>query len=290
VGQKLDAQNVMLEEWPKDRVPEGAIFDLEQLEDQFTRARLYSGEPIMTAKLMDSTRGSDAITIPKGFRVVAVPVTLQSAVAGLLEPGDRVDLLVFFRKNAEISVTGTRTLLRNINVFSVDATTDRSIDDNGRKRTLKTVLLLVTPKQAETVMLGKELGTLFISLRHPDEEGEYISDGETVATMLGQSSETANEQAKQEDEGPGLTNWLNAQDATSQPQLASAREAIWKMRVLSGTGFREFEWTDENKLPTEVLSDQSVPPVAGAAVTAAASAAEAVGALQDDNSETVGQD
>ena len=35
-GQKLDATNVKLEEWPKDRVPEGAITELEQLDDRFT--------------------------------------------------------------------------------------------------------------------------------------------------------------------------------------------------------------------------------------------------------------
>lgn len=178
-GVKLDAQNVKLEEWPKDRVPEGAITELEQLEDRFTGTRLYAGEPILSAKLMDSTiRGSESITIPKGFRVVAVPVTVDTAVSGMLQPGDRVDILVFLRKNAEIPETGTRTLLRDVNIFSVDGTTNRSIDEDGQARNLRTVSLLVTPKQAESVMLGKELGTLFLSLRRPDDPTEHISDGE----------------------------------------------------------------------------------------------------------------
>ncbi len=256
VGDKLDANNVMLEEWPKDRVPEGAIFDLDQLEDQFTRTRLYAGEPIMTAKLMDSSvRGSESITIPRGFRVVSVPVTLSKAVSGLLQPGDRVDLLVFFRKSREIAETGTRTLLRDINIFGVDGTTERAVDDNGRSRNIKTVSLLVTPKQAETVMLAEELGTLFISLRRPDETDEYISDGVTIAEILGQSSETANERAnKDNDTGSGLTKWLPQQNSAASQQLASAGVPLWKMIIFSGTGYREFEWTDENELPTEVLN------------------------------------
>ena len=291
VGEKLDAQNVKLEEWPKDRVPEGAIIELEQLEDQFTRTRLYAGEPIMSAKLMDSNvRGSEAITIPKGFRVVSVPVTVASAVSGLLQPGVRVDLLVFFRKSAEIAETGTRTLLRDINVFGVDGATDRSVDDDGRTRNLKTVSLLVTPKQAETVMLGKELGTLFISLRHPDEATEYVSDGETVQSMLGQTSESANEEQNQGSGNSDFTSWLNTQNDTtpSQPVASPAEGPKWNMIVLSATGSREFEWTDENKLPTEVFADQAVaaPSAAVAPVTGATSSDEPVGDSSDDEMES----
>ena len=43
IGQKLDANNVRLEEWPKDRVPDGALTELEDLTDRFPRTRLYSG-------------------------------------------------------------------------------------------------------------------------------------------------------------------------------------------------------------------------------------------------------
>jgi len=259
-GEKLDAQNVKLEEWPKDRVPEGAIFELEQLEDHFTRARLYSGEPIMAAKLMDSNiRGSEAITIPKGYRVVSVPVTVDTAVAGMLQPGDRVDILVFLRKNSEIPETGTRTLLRDVNVFGVDGTTDRSIDADGQARNLRTVALLVTPKQAEMVMLGKELGTLFLSLRRPDDATEHISDGETVKSLFGQVSETANEKKSQRRNDNEFTNFLNNQQA-NQPQPVAVAEPVWKMVVLSANGSREFEWADEDTLPTEVFASQSAPP------------------------------
>jgi len=260
-GQKLDAQNVKLEEWPKDRVPEGAIFELEQLTDRFTRARLYAGEPIMAAKLMDSNvRGSESITIPKGYRVVSVPVTVDTAVSGLLQPGDRVDLLAFFRKNSEIPETGTRTLLRDVNVFGVDGTTDRSIDEDGQARNLRTVSLLVTPKQAETVMLGKELGTLFLSLRRPDETTEHISDGETVKSLLGQISETANEKKHQNQEDGEFAKWLSNQNAaTPELQPVAAVKPIWRMTVLSATGSREFEWTNENTLPTEVSNVTAAP-------------------------------
>jgi len=260
IGEKLDAQNVKLEEWPKNRVPEGAIFELSKLSEQYPRTRLYAGEPIMEAKLMDSTvRGSESITIPKGYRVVSVPVTVDTAVSGLLQPGDRVDLLVFFRKNQEIPETGTRTLLRDVNVFGVDGTTDRGIDADGQARNLRTVSLLVTPKQAETVMLGKELGTLFLSLRRPDDATEHISDGETVKSLLGGASETANEKRNPNGENSDFAKWLNAQNSTAPAPSVATPEPVWTMVVLSPNGRREFEWNDANKLPTEVTSAQSAP-------------------------------
>ncbi len=295
IGEKLDAQNVKLEEWPKDRVPEGAIFELDELAEQYPRTRLYAGEPIMAAKLMDSNvRGSESITIPKGYRVVSVPVTVDTAVSGLLQPGDRVDLLVFFRKNSEIPETGTRTLLRDVNVFGVDGATDRSIDADGQARNLRTVSLLVTPKQAETVMLGKELGTLFLSLRRPDDATEHISDGETVKSLLGQVSETANEKKSQNRENSDFAKWLNTQNTKTQPQPAAVAEPVWRMTVLSANGSREFEWTDENKLPTEVsavtpapVPQASVSPPLAAPVKGPTAAGDATdGRAQNDDLES----
>ena len=256
VGEQLDAQNVKLEEWPRDRVPLGAITNLEDLEDRYTRTRLYSGEPIMAAKLMDSSiRGSESITIPKGMRVVSVPVTVDKAVSGLLQPGDRVDLLVFLRKSAEIPVTGTRTLLRDINIFGVDGATERSIDDEGKARNIKTVSLLVTPKQAEIVMLGNELGPLFLSLRRPDEDTEYISDGETVQSLFGSTSESANVDKTQ-------TKIQSSPWSNPVPAPVAAKP-VWTMVVLSDTGTREFAWTDENMLPTEGTAGQAMAGPAG---------------------------
>ena len=50
-----------------------------------------------------SIHGSESITIPKGFRVVSVPLTVHSAAMGLVQPGDRVDLLVLVRKGPEVA-------------------------------------------------------------------------------------------------------------------------------------------------------------------------------------------
>jgi pilus assembly protein CpaB len=78
IGEKLDDKNIKLEEWPKDRVPEGAVANLKELEGKYPRTRLYKGEPILAAKLSDSVDGNIPQRIPEGFRVVTVKVNAES--------------------------------------------------------------------------------------------------------------------------------------------------------------------------------------------------------------------
>lgn len=256
IGEKLEPENVKLEEWPKDRLPEGAIYELKGVEGKFSRTRLYAGEPILEAKLMDTAKGNST-TIPKGMRVVSVKVSVDTAVSGLLQPGDRVDVLVMLRKSPpEIPESGTRTILRDVNVFSVDGTTERDVDEKGQARALSTVSLLLKPQQAEAVMLACELGRLSLTLRAPGDETEAVTEGLTVSSLLGNASESANEKKT----SSGLTGWLNGltnqvppqpTPTVAMPANTTPEKPEWTMKILGPTGYQEFYWTDEKELPTE---------------------------------------
>ena len=153
---------------------------------------MYAGEPILVAKLMDSNKGSHTVTIPKGFRVVSVKVSVETAGGGLIQPGDRVDVLVLLRKSAEVPETGTRTILKDVNGPLSRTINTEHVDEDGRARSLSTVSLLLKPRQAESVMLASELGRLFLTLRRPDDDVEDAEeDGQTVSNLLGNSAENA---------------------------------------------------------------------------------------------------
>lgn len=109
VNDLLTAQVLKLEEWPKGKVPAGALTKLEQIEGKRCKQRLYAGEPILAGKVRgadDDTLPSDGI--PKGFRVVNVRTDSVSGT-GLIVPGDRVDVLVFLNKNTSTGVKETST-------------------------------------------------------------------------------------------------------------------------------------------------------------------------------------
>lgn len=270
INGKLDATNVKLDKWPKDRIPEGAITKLEELKDKFPRVRLYAGEPILTAKLMDTNSGIDqSAKIPEGYRVVSVKVTMDEVVSGLVQPGDRVDVIFFAKKSDEISKTVAHTILKDVRVFAINSETERANDASGEQTVAKTVSMLVKPEQVESVMLAAELGKLRLSLRRPnDAKPQDAEDGTDIETLLGDTKRREEEsKAKPADSPSGIFGLLNkAQDiATSVPTAVLPpveEKPQWRMTILSPGGAQEYQWRDKNALPESVSGGGAAAPSA----------------------------
>ena len=173
----LNAELVKQEEWPIDKVPEGAARSLDQFEGKSPRFPLYSGEPIILNKLSDGDGSTASIRIPEGHQVMSVKVDKESSLSGLINPGDKVDVLVFIRGRSQDNLrTGTRTILRNTTVFAVNDQMARNTEDEA-SIDAKTVSLLVLPEQSEKLLLAKQLGTIHLALRKPGDESVADTDG-----------------------------------------------------------------------------------------------------------------
>jgi pilus assembly protein CpaB len=274
LGEIMTSKMVKLEEWPKDKVPEGAVRNLEEIEGQRPLTRLYPGEPILRAKLIDANKFYGASEkIPKGFRVASVKVTMDSSASGLINPGDRVDVLVFLRQGRGVSITGTRTILKNVTVFAVNDRFQRDPDDDAEGgNTAKTVSLLVKPTQVERLMLAQELGRIKLSLRRSDDEGEDSAGGATIADLnsgsaaenLGLQLATAGELASP---SGGITDFLKGMKALTNATADTTKQA-WVMHVHTPNDVQVFNWDNRNDLPRELLS--TVPPGAVQYVPSAA--------------------
>lgn len=184
LGDPIDAAMVSLQEWPKDKVPPGVISQLDQLEGRRPRAAIIQGEPILDAKLLAPGQVADPITaIPKGFRLKTISVDAEKSAAGLLSPGDRVDVQLFVKRDERngIESAKTKVILQNIRVFAVDQTVQRSPDGGDERTIAKTVSLLLTPEQASKLTLAENLGLVSLIPRNPDDEDaaetmEYSTD------------------------------------------------------------------------------------------------------------------
>ena len=88
-GQPLAAGDLRVVRMPAGLVPDGATSDPSVLVDRAVTAGVPSGLPVVAAQLDGDRFG---LAMPAG--TVAVPIRLADpAVAGLLRPGDRVDLV-----------------------------------------------------------------------------------------------------------------------------------------------------------------------------------------------------
>ena len=225
LGDPIDAAMVSLQEWPKDKVPPGAISKLEDLEGRRPRATIIQGEPLLDAKLLAPGQLSDPITsIPKGFRLKTISVDAEKSAAGLLSPGDRVDVQLFVKRDERNGIDSARTkvILQNIRVFAVDQTVQRS-PDGGEDRTIaKTISLLLTPEQASKLTLAENLGQVSLTPRNPNDEESAATPEYSTEDLLADGGKNSREKeqargAKEEEEPKDNGGLLSAIQQYSPP-------------------------------------------------------------------------
>jgi pilus assembly protein CpaB len=143
------------------------------------------GETIQRGDLVSpSERGFLAAVLPPGKRSVSVAVDEVTGSAGLIFPGDRVDVIVTHistdRDDPGRSVVG-ETILRDIRVLAVDQAMKGPTEaapggggDAGAPRPVpaRTVTLEVSPREAEKLSVGVSLGRLCLALRGLKRDGE----------------------------------------------------------------------------------------------------------------------
>jgi pilus assembly protein CpaB len=259
-GEELNATRVEVEEWPADKIPEGAITSIEQMEGMSPTQALYAGEPILAAKLADrdKLRGS-ASRIKPGFRVTAISVDATSAVAGLIWPGDRVDVMVYIGGRPKADV-----VLRNVEVFAVNDQEHRDIDGDGKSIQARTVSLLVSPEQSEKLLHAGNVGKLHLALRSPNESDneedaaeEFDADSQNKVEASEPIAQTPSKPAF--DPAELIKSVLGPAVGSIGP--SKPKEPEFTMDIIEGgTGnVKKFEWEDRTGLP--VVAVETAPPM-----------------------------
>lgn len=128
------------------------------------KGNLAAGEPILWTDVeepFDPEKFSQII--PAGRRAFTIEATTSSSFAGLLRPGDSVDLLCEGGDGK-----GTRTWLRAIPVISVDRHFSRT-PSKEESRDVSTVTVTVTPEEGKLLAMAAREGRIHWFLRNPDE-------------------------------------------------------------------------------------------------------------------------
>ncbi len=239
LGEPVRAPSLRLEQWPKDKIPPGALTKIEDIEERRSRTKLYAGEPILDNKLYPKgAGGSVSGQIPTGYRVVSIRVDNVSGTASMVLPGDRVDVLLYLTAGG----ASTRTIFQDIKVFAVNDIVGIDTDQNGRSINASTISLLVTPEQAQQVMLATQLGTIRLVLRSPEDDEQIDVDESTLPELLGQTKGADREQelaatdTQDEEETSGFIDFLDnlAEQAAAATEAETTPINRHIMRVYSG--------------------------------------------------------
>lgn len=154
-----------------------------------TKRAFAAQEPLVNDEVVrPGDRNFLAAVLAPGMRALALTVDFSQDVAGLLQPGDHVDVLLaqsFGFNPAQKSVVG-ETVLSNVRVVAVDQWFNPDTKPNGavstQTRVSRTVTLETSEIDAKRIIVASQLGRVTLALHALD--GGY--DGSAQVTAASQ--------------------------------------------------------------------------------------------------------
>jgi pilus assembly protein CpaB len=159
----------------KDLPPNAVVADAHgapELKGALLRHPVAAGTAIQADDvILPSAPGFLAATLRPDMRAVSVAVDDVSGNAGLIQPGDYVDLLLTQqmdrRTDAPDLAVSSETVVQHVRVLAVGSEIKRpkSDDTSDTNSHARTVTLEVTPRMGEVVSVAARLGSLSLALR-----------------------------------------------------------------------------------------------------------------------------
>jgi pilus assembly protein CpaB len=205
-GTLLRTEDVKWQGW-NEVAPAGAVFrptpeerrakpdaDTQVLAEVYgavVRQRVEAGQPLVSGEIVKpGDRGFLAAVLSPGYRAIAISVTAVSSAAGLIFPGDHVDVILtqsFKQGDEPMSRRSVgETIVSNLRVLAIDQRLQQVTPDpnDNSAQVARTVTLEVLPKQAEMINVAAELGKLSLTLRSVPTDSEPV----TANTQVGEVS------------------------------------------------------------------------------------------------------
>jgi pilus assembly protein CpaB len=198
-GTLLRPEDITGIDMPPNTIPRGARRDSPAARNEvlgaLVRHPIGAGEPVLPDDIVrPGDHGFLAAVLAPGSRAVAVGVDAVAGTAGLIWPGDRVDVILTQSLDDKDAPPGRRisgeTVLHDVRVIAIDqdltqGATPGAIPGGGApnsRPTNRTVTLEVTPTGAERVAVATRLGKLSLSVIAADVVAESEPTPPLVST------------------------------------------------------------------------------------------------------------
>jgi pilus assembly protein CpaB len=190
-GELVAPENMAVREVPADYLPSTAVRP-ERFEHH-VGARLdqpmRSGEPLLSGAIVGSDAGSFSSRIRQGIRAMSILVDEVNSVSGMLQPGDRIDLLFSVRPpvapGQPLAQEVTATLMQDLAVLATGRQVRAGADDGSGPRHFTAITVEVSPEQAQQLIVAQRTGKLTAMLRHPDDRQPLGARALDLNALLG---------------------------------------------------------------------------------------------------------
>ena len=168
-GEVLKPEILAMVDWPVSISVEGGYTHLDEVAGRAAMYPISPGQPVLAGYLAAPGSGIGLTAkIPAGMRATALKSNEVIGVAGFLYPGSHVDVLVTYRHEGS-PVPVTQIVLQDAEVLTAGQKIEP--DPQGKPEAVSVVTLLLTPGNAQRVVLASTQGTVQFVLRNSADHG-----------------------------------------------------------------------------------------------------------------------
>jgi pilus assembly protein CpaB len=155
---------------PANAVQPDAIAEPNQAIGSLALITIPSGSELTASSIGTNVALALPVRLEPGMRAVSIPVDRVKDVSGLVQPGDRVDVIAIPPPKSNGAPPKAVTIFRVVRVLSVGNSLENpSATPSPEMQSAATVTLEVTPKQADLLAWADANSTLRLALRSPRE-------------------------------------------------------------------------------------------------------------------------
>lgn len=191
-GVTLTVEMLKVEQIEPGYVPDNVFDDVNNLIGRVPNERIIAGEYIRNERLADPLAGIglNAI-IPRGQRAISIGISDGQGVSGFLNPGNYVDILLTIQSE-KLDEKRTVTMMQAVKVLAVNSRLSLDQDegkgmDGAEHR--PSVMIAVTPDDAERITHATNAGTLTLTLRNDVDVTHQMTNGAHSEKLLGKKEE-----------------------------------------------------------------------------------------------------
>lgn len=189
IATELAELHVETVDWPARHVLDGSYSSVEEVLGKTVRQNLVKGEPILNERLADEDVGRGlAAILADGIRAMAVKVDQVIGVAGFVQPGDYVDVIVVMRPDVDTreqlklkAEVVSKVILQKVPVLAIG---QHVVNQGNKPKTVQVVTLALTPNEAERLALASRHGVIQLTMRSRVDVDPIPTAGVTPVALL----------------------------------------------------------------------------------------------------------
>lgn len=178
---------------PGKVAPEGAITSLQEISGRIAAVQIFKDEIIVGQRfVVPGAAVKGVLPIPEGRHAISVQVASPPGVAGFIQPGDRISLIIHIARPGNTAATSgpiARYLLQNIDVLAVGSRivgaglAPGTAEGGPVDQACCLLTVALTPGQAEQLVFAINNGQLYFTLL-PEKAPNANTPGRTLTNLF----------------------------------------------------------------------------------------------------------